>query len=96
MGKAKPLEIAGIPFDRKGDAHEYLKNILNSYGPEETVSKQDAAFLQQTLDRHPEAKEKIGCGVDSFFVRRADYGTVCFWIKRTDGSVVRFSYKSCI
>jgi hypothetical protein len=34
------------------------------------------------LARHPEAKEKIGAGVKDFSVRKADYGTKCFWMNR--------------
>ena len=96
MTRAQPLEIGGIFFEKKGDAREYLKSMLNKYKPEEIVSAADAAFLHQTLLRHPEADEKIGCGVESFFVRRADYNTICFWARRNDGSEVRFSYKSCL
>jgi hypothetical protein len=96
MSKRQPVEIGGVKFDKKGDALDYLKDILGKYKPEETVVEQDSIFLRQALDRHPEAQEKIGCGVASFFVRRADFSTTCFWIKRTDGTVVRFSYKSCV
>lgn len=96
MARAQPLQIGGVYFEKKGDAYEYLKSMLNKYKPEETVGEDDAAFLHQTLIRHPDANEKIGCGVESFFVRRADYNTICFWVRRKDGSEVRFSYKSCL
>ena len=96
MAKAQKLEIGGILFEKKGDAHQYLKDMLHKYKPEELVTDNDAAFLHQTLLRHPDAKEKIGCGVKQFFVRRADYNTICFWARRQDGSEVKFSYKSCL
>lgn len=96
MGRSQPIEIAGKEFSKKGDALDYLKKMLNSYSPEERVSETDAYFLTHALNKHPEENEKVGSGISSFFVRRADYGTKCFWIKRTDGTEERFSYRSCV
>lgn len=96
MARAQPIEIAGIAFAKKGEALEYLKNMLNTYSPEERVNEEDACFLALALENHPEAKEKIGPGIKGFFVRRADYSTQCFWVERTDGTEVKFSYKSCV
>jgi len=96
MGRAQPIEIAGKVFTKKGDALDYLKNMLNSYRPEERVSETDSYFLTCALEKHPEVNEKIGSGINGFFVRSADYGTKCFWVERTDGTVERFSYKSCV
>lgn len=96
MARAQPVEISNMKFSKKGDALNYLKTLLNSYSPEEHVSTEDEKFLLEALKMHPEAKEKIGVGVEHIFVRRADYGTKCFWVKRTDGSEERFSYKSCV
>lgn len=96
MAKAQRVEIGGMKFSKKGDALNHLKSTLNSYSPEERVSSNDAGFLLEALQNHPDAKEKIGIGIEFFFVRRADYGTKCFWIRRSDGSEERFSYKSCV
>ncbi len=96
MAKAQPVKIGNLDFAKKGDALNHLKSILNSYSPEERVSVKDDSFLMEALKLHPEADEKIGIGIDHMFVRRADYGTKCFWIRRTDGSEERFSYKSCV
>jgi len=96
VAKAQPVEIGEIKFPRKGDALKYLQSMLNSYRFEERVSDDDQTFLLNALNHHPDGKEKLGVGLDYFFVRRADYGTKCFWIKRLDGSVERFSYKHCV
>lgn len=96
MAKAQPVEIGNMKFSKKGDALGHLKSILNSYHPEERVSAEDEAFLLEALKNHPEVNAKIGVGVDHLFVRRADYGTKCFWVRRTDGTEERFSYKSCV
>lgn len=96
MAKAQSVEIGSKKFEKKGDALSYLKSLLNSYSPEERVSNADKIFLLEALKKHPEADEKVGVGVDHIFVRRADYGTKCFWVRRTDESEERFSYKSCV
>lgn len=96
MSKKQPVEIGGLKFSKKGDALDHLKGILNKYRPEEVVSNNDADFLLQALKRHPEADEKIGSGIRNFFVSRADFNTVCFWINRVDGTKIRFSYISCV
>lgn len=96
MGKSQPIEIAGKYFTKKSDALNYLKNMLNRYSPEEKVSKTDAYFLTHALKMHPEANEKMGAGVNGFIVRRADYGTKCFWVERIDDTVEKFSYKHCV
>lgn len=96
MGKAKPVEIGGIAFAKKGDALTHLKEILNRYRPTERISDEDATFLKVALQRHPDADEKIGTGIDHFEVQVADYDTQCFCVARTDGSYARFSYKYCV
>lgn len=61
-------------------------------------------MLRELLDLHPDAAEKIGVGVDHFFVGRTGDGdrfnvrpdATGIWIRRTDGSEVDFSYRTCI
>ncbi|CAM3638206.1 DCL family protein [Thalassospira profundimaris] len=96
MAKATPVKIGEVDFAKKGDALEYLRVMLNSYALEERVSRDDENFLRDALKNHPDANDKFGDGVDHFFVRRADYGTRCFWVRRLDGTEERFSYKSCV
>lgn len=95
MAKAKPVEIGGIKFNKKGDALNFMKDMLNKYAPEEKVDENDSKFLSSAILKHPEFEKKIGVGIKLFFVRRADYGTKCFWLERVDGTVVNFSYKYC-
>lgn len=95
MARAQPIEIAGVPFSKKSAALSYMRGILTKYHPEEMISKVDARFMAKALENHPDASEKIGLGVKSIFVRRADYGTKCFWVERLDGAEVKFSYKYC-
>jgi hypothetical protein len=96
MGKKKPVTLGTLEFKKKGDAIAYLRAILHKYDPGDKVNTKDAEVLRAALTLHPEASTKVGCGIESFSVRTADYGTKCFWVNRTDGSSDKFSYKSCI
>lgn len=96
MGKAMPLRIGEMQFATKGDALLHIRETLRRYLPGERVSIEDEHFLRSLLERHPNAAEKMGVGVNHFMVRSADYGTQCFWVVRTDGSTQRFSYKECL
>lgn len=96
MARAKPITLGELEFARKGDAHAHLQTMLNRYRPGDRVTEADAVTLGHALDRHPDANEKKGVGVDHFMVRSADFGTQCFWVVRTDGSTERFSIKSCL
>ena len=69
--------------------------MLYKYDLGDKVSEEDAKILKDLLAMHPEADEKIGCGIESFSVRTADYNTRCFWVNRIDGSTVKFSFKAC-
>lgn len=93
---AKPITIGSLQFAKRGDAYAYLKSMLNRYDIGDKVSTTDQAILLAALARHPDADEKIGCGVASFSVRSADYGSKCFWINRLDGTTEKFSYRTCI
>lgn len=96
MGKKKPIIIGSLEFEKKGAALDYFKTMLNRYDPGDKVNAKDSDILRAALALHPEASEKKGCGIESFSVRTADYGTKCFWVNRIDGSSEKFSYISCI
>lgn len=93
---AKPITIGGLDFPRKKDAEAHLKSMLGRYNVGDKVSLVDERFLRSAIRRHPEARKKIGCGISSFSVRSADFGTKCFWVNREDGATEKFSYYSCI
>ncbi len=93
---AKPVKIGDMDFARKMDALAFLQSILHKYEVGDKVSKEHEIILLAALENHPDAKEKIGCGITHFSVRTADYGTKCFWVNRVDGSTEKFSHKSCV
>lgn len=93
---AKPITIGPLNFTHKGAAMAYLKDMLHRYQVGDKVNAADEEILKHALALHPEAEVKIGCGIASFSVQSADFGTKCFWISRRDGTTEKFSYKSCI
>lgn len=64
----------------------------------------DEQMLSELLDRHPDAVEKTGSGVDYFYIGRTSDGdkfnvssdAIGIWIHRTDGTDVDFSYQTAI
>lgn len=97
LARGQPVSFGDLHFTKKGDARDFLKAMLHRYRPGDRVNDADAAVLLEVLKRHPENSEKLGSGFQQFEVHRAtEFGTKCFWIKRTDGSLEDFSYFSCI
>ncbi|MBK9002850.1 MAG: DCL family protein [Sphingomonadales bacterium] len=93
---AKPISFGDLHFAKRGDAIAFLNAILQKYDVGDKVSADDSKTLLDALAHHPEAESKIGCGVVSFSVRSADFGTKCFWVNRTDGTTEKFSHKACV
>lgn len=93
---AKPITIGSTYFAKRGDATAFFQAMLNRYDVGDKVSAADEDMLRAALAMHPNADEKIGCGVKHFSVRSADFGSKCFWVNRTDGTTEKFSYSTCI
>lgn len=93
---AKPISLGPMHFAKRGDAVAYLKEMLHRYDVGDRVSANDAVILQAALERHPNAKEKIGCGITHFSVRSAEFNSKCFWVNRPDGTTEKFSITSSI
>jgi hypothetical protein len=93
----KSLIISGKTFDSRTSAIEYFRSMLNRHAADQVVNQSDSADLAALLLRHPEATEKIGVGIDHFEVRvPPQFGGLCFWIVRTDGSATDFSFMTCV
>jgi hypothetical protein len=93
---AKPVTLGSLQFGKKADAAAHLQAMLQKYDLGDRVSASDVEVLRAAVALHPEAVVKVGCGIASFSVRSADFGSKCFWLNRTDGSTEKFSYRSCI
>lgn len=74
---------------------EKVREILYSYGIGAILDKKDEKIITALLQTHPNVGEKIGSGIEYIFVHDGSYGTQCFWIMRTDGTRIDFSFLSC-
>ena len=92
MGKKKPVQIGGQRFNSVAEATYYVRGIL--YDDARVAESQ--AFLIDLLRHHPESDEKIGAGVALIKAGKGEYGTTCFFAKRTDGTWIDFSFMSCL
>lgn len=52
--------------------------------------------LHDLIERHPDADQKIGCGIAQFKIGAGAYGGKCFHLVRVDGSSTDFSYRKCV
>jgi hypothetical protein len=96
MPRGHPIKLVTREFEKKGDAKAYFRAMLRRYKPGDRVNDEDSKDLASLLERHPHAIEKIGPGIDHFEVMSADYHTKCFWVVRSDETIERFSYTTCI
>jgi Protein of unknown function (DUF3223) len=85
-------DIGGMIFPTKSAAMEHFKAMLYRHEIGARIPDPDATELSWLLERHPEFRDKLGCGVEYFSIRPAVYGTRCFEIIRKSD----FSSKSSI
>jgi Protein of unknown function (DUF3223) len=88
MGKARKIILETRAFSA----------MLNRYSVGDRVSDIDALDLTALLKRHDERAEKTGVGIAHFEVALPtdNYAGQCFWIVRSDGSRVDFSFTHCL
>ena len=91
-----PVKVGPLSFATKREAGEHFRVILYRHEIGQRIPDPDAAELEWLLERHSEAADKIGSGVDYFSVRDAIYGTRCFEVARVDGTATDFSFKNCV
>lgn len=104
---AIPVTLPSFSWPSKKAAFDDFRR-LHTGGPyaayDRITDPSHDLMLREVLDLHPDASEKIGAGVDHFYVgltRDGDKFNVRpdatgIWIKRVDGSDVDFSYRTCI
>jgi len=88
----KKIEIGEREFATKKDALNHFKTILNSYEFGQNLNKDDLKDILDLLESHPNAKEKIGVGIEYVRIAKVQYNTKSFELVRTDGSTEFFSY----
>jgi hypothetical protein len=72
------------------------KEILNRNALRSTLTGSDSTFILSLLQHHPEAAEKIGPGMTHISIEPAYKATRCFYVNRTDGQRIDFSYAKCL
>jgi Protein of unknown function (DUF3223) len=98
MGKRRAIQLDTRRFDKAGDGTKFFSEMLNRYSIGQVVSQVDSLDLRSLLKRHNEMDEKVGNGIAHFEVAAAPdgHGGQCFWIVRTDGTRIDFSFKHCL
>ena len=99
MGKARQIPLKTRLFLKHGDARQFFSDMLQRYSLGDRVSDADAADLNALMDRHDEAAEKRGDGISHFLVLNSPppyTNERCFWIVRTDASIIDISYQHCL
>jgi hypothetical protein len=96
MSKRQPIIIGDRIFKTQKEALGYYRCMLGQYRNNQIIQGQDSDDLAALLERHPEAVDKIGCGVKKFYKAPTTKGTSCFWIERRDGTKTDFSFYSCV
>lgn len=76
-----------------------IQQILYSFANNK-ITKSDKEFyiISDLLNNHPNAVQKIGCGINYFFVQPSKYkwGQYNFMIVRVDGTSTDFSFMKCL
>lgn len=92
--------INGKEFGSQTELVDYVRKIIGRYPVGTALNDADSAFMLDLLQRHPEAKQKIGSGVVSIFIAENPVypgeRARGFWLRRRDGSKTDFSYRECI
>jgi Protein of unknown function (DUF3223) len=84
-------------FETQRAKREHFSQMLARYPLGIPIPPPDDDDLRDLIELHPDANEKIGVGIDYFFVEQnPPCGSRGFQILRVDGSVVRFSYPACL
>lgn len=91
------FKIAGVSFRTKKSAKDFVVKLRDGCSDGVRISDLNASFLAEMLMLHPEAEDKIGCGVSHFTVETdKEFGrTRHFVVHRMDGSSTDFSFHAC-
>jgi hypothetical protein len=98
MGRSIPVTLGRYTYPSKSAADEALRILRDKYRSGDPILEEDdLELLRAVVGAHPHAAEKIGAGIAGFFVAKApQYGTYCFYLARTDGTVIDFSWKEAL
>lgn len=98
MAQPIPVTLGGFTFKSKADAKKALRAIRDKHSDRKPIyDEDDVELLLGVVAVHPQATEKMGAGIDGFFVAKApQHSTHCFYLCRTDGSETDFSWNEAL
>lgn len=84
-------------YKSKQAAGDAVRAVLHGHPVGTALSGDEFDLIRDLLDMHPNAEEKIGTGVSGIQIAPPQQGPYPgFEAIRTDGSVIDFSYLSCL
>lgn len=94
----KTYVLGGVEFSTKAKIKQYIQLILKTTPERDFIGSVEKEVVLDLLQWHPQAKEKIGAGVDAIQVVRHKSWSPApgFSIHRVDGTVIDFSYNVCL
>lgn len=92
------IRVGPHTFASKHAAKQHCRNIMKRHAEMGVMLPQDEVFLRDLIALHPEAGQKIGCGIGGFTTQVDPIWktTRHFSIIRMDGSITDFSFHTCI
>ena len=98
MGRAIPVTLGRFTFASKKAAKDALRQLRDIHIDGSPILDEDAVdMLLDVVRTHPQAQQKVGPGITGFYVSEApEFGTMCFYLRRTDGTVTDFSWNEAI
>lgn len=88
--------IGPFTFPTRKAAEEEVKRILHGTQFRQPLTGPEYDLISSLVTCHPESETKIGSGILSIEVRQIEFGHPGFWITRTDGSSLDFSYRKAL
>ena len=91
-----PLIIGKKEFKYQKEALTYFYRMLLRYQNSQIIHGDDHYILSSLIEYHPNAYQKIGVGIKTFFKAQTKKGTSCFWLERKDGTTIDFSFITAV
>jgi hypothetical protein len=88
--------IGPFHFPTRKAAETAIRAVLNGSQLNTPLAGDEDLLIRSLVTYHPTAADKIGPGITAIEVRIIDYGARGFWLSRSDGSAVDFSYKKAL
>ena len=86
-----------LRFPTQKAALEHYRKLLYLYELGQQISiPEHEKHLLLLIENHPNARQKVGVGIDYFYVDNAKNSTRCFHIRRTDGESTDFSFEKAV